>query len=90
MDRLDRRRLGQRQQIVVAFEMAGAAGESFAAEMRLLKPERLHLGAHCAIDHQDALGRLGAEARLGVDEARRILAEGIGHGHSLTRRYINA
>ena len=55
MDRLDRLRLGQCQKVVVALEVAVAAGETLAAEVALLEREALHLGAHRAVEHEDAL-----------------------------------
>jgi hypothetical protein len=54
VDILDRLRLGQDEEIVVALLMAGAAGEAIAAEMRFVEPQSLDLGAHGAVDDQDA------------------------------------
>ena len=64
MDVLDRLRLGEGQQVVVALEGAGATVEAGAAELRLAEAEALDLGAHRAVENEDALARgLGERAR---------------------------
>ena len=61
---LDRLRLGEGEKIVVALEMAFAAVEAGAAEMRLLEGEVLNLRPHRAVENEDALARgLGERAR---------------------------
>ena len=57
VDVLDRLRLRQRQQVVVALQMAFAADEALAAEMALLEPKPLNLRPHRAVEDQDALAR---------------------------------
>src|SRR5690606_8932062 len=54
VDILDRLRLRQDEQIVVALLMAGAAGKALAAEMRFVEPQSLDLGPHGTVDDQDA------------------------------------
>ncbi len=88
VDRLDRLGLGQRQQVVVALQVAGAGGEALAAEMCFFELEALHLGPHRAVEHEDALGRLGAEQRLAVG-GRGEAGEQVGHGASLGHNRIN-
>ena len=58
---LDRLRLGEGQKVVVALLMAVAARKPFAAEFRLLKAKPLDLGAHGAVDDEDALRRFGEQ-----------------------------
>ena len=66
MDFLDRRRLGQGQQVVVALLVAGAAAETVAAKMILPEAEPLDLRAHGPIEDEDTLTR-----RLHQRRARR-------------------
>jgi hypothetical protein len=54
MDVLDRLRLGERQKVVVALQVALARHETLAAEMALGEAERLDLGAHGAVENKDA------------------------------------
>ena len=55
MDRLDGRRSGQRQEIVVAAQVSGMIAEPVAAERRLVELVRLEHRAHRAVEDQDAL-----------------------------------
>ncbi len=57
VDRLDGVGLGQRQEVVVALEVAFAGLEAMAPEVALLVVQALDLGAHGAVEHQDALAR---------------------------------
>ena len=59
VDLLDRLRLAEDQEIVVALLMAGAADELVAAEMVLVEAEALDLRAHRAVEDQNALARGG-------------------------------
>ena len=70
VDVLDRLRLGQRQQVVVALQMAFAADEALAAEMLLLEREALNLRAHRAVEDQDALARRLEQLLARVASAR--------------------
>ena len=65
-------RLRQRQQVVVALEMALAADETLAAEVALLEREALNLGAHRAVEHEDALARRRPKSRRTVTFANEI------------------
>lgn len=58
MDVVDDVRLGDGQQVVVAFEILGVAGELGAAEVVLLEPVALDHGAHGAVDHQNPPAQL--------------------------------
>ncbi len=76
VDVLDRLRLGQDQQVVVAPEVAVKILETFAAERGLVIFEALDHGAHGAVEHQDALagcreqsGSLGREQARSSDQA---------------------
>ena len=71
MDVLDRLRLGQRQQIVVALEGAFAADETLAAELALVEAEVLDLGPHRAVEDQHALARRRRQRRGDVALSRR-------------------
>ena len=53
----DDRRLGQRQQIVVALEIAGPVAEPFAPVVGFLQAVALDHGAHRAVQDQDAAGQ---------------------------------
>ena len=55
MDVLDRLRLGERQKIIVALQGAVAGMKAIASEVRLIQIQALDLGAHRAINDQDAL-----------------------------------
>ena len=57
VDVLDRLRLGEDQQVVVALLVAGAAPKAIAAEVVLAEAEALDLRAHGAVEDQDALAR---------------------------------
>jgi len=67
MDLEDQLRLGQRQQVVVAFEIELPVGEALATIICLGQLARLNHGAHAAIEHQDTLVQQLAE--LGVQVA---------------------
>ncbi len=59
MDFLDRVRLAEDQEVVVALLVTGAADEALTAKGVLVEPEPLDLGAHGAVEDQDAFaGRL--------------------------------
>ena len=53
----DHVRLRQDQEIVVAAQVARPIGEALAAEPRLVELEILDLGAHRAVEHENALAR---------------------------------
>src|SRR5690606_31266839 len=63
----------QREQVVVALEVmpvrrarlpaVEAPGEAFTAVVGLLQAVALDHGAHCPVDHQDALGQRGLQPR---------------------------
>ena len=57
MDVFDRLRLGERQKIIVALQGAVAGMKTIAAEVRLTEIQALDLGAHRAVNDQDALAR---------------------------------
>ena len=71
VDVLDRLRLSQDQEVVVALQMAFANLEAIAAEMALGQTERLNLGAHRAVQNQNALTR-----RLAKGVRRALLMPG--------------
>ncbi len=66
---LDRLRLGQGQQVVVALLMAVAADEALAAEVGLLQAEALNFRAHRAVEDENALRAASAE-QLGGAQLR--------------------
>ena len=51
----DHFRLGQHQQIVIAFQIAAPVGETLTAEIALIQTIALDHGAHAAVQHQNAL-----------------------------------
>ena len=53
------RGLRQRQQVVVAFQVARPVAETLATELRFVQALTLDHGAHGAVEHQDALGEEG-------------------------------
>ena len=55
MDVLDRLRLAEDEQVVVALLVAGATDEAVAAEMVLIEAEALDLRAHGTVEHENAL-----------------------------------
>ncbi len=57
MDVLDRLRLRQDQEVVVAAQIAVKILVALAAKRRLVIFQRLDHGAHGAVEHQDALAR---------------------------------
>jgi hypothetical protein len=72
--------LGQDQKVVVALLMTGAADETVAAEMILLKSETLDLRAHRPVEDKDSLTRGGLErgkdfgaVRLGGDRPEEVI-----------------
>ena len=71
VDVLDRLRLGQRQQIVVALEGAFAADEALAAELGFVEAEVLDLRPHRAVEDQHALARRRRQRRADVALSRR-------------------
>ena len=71
MDVLDRLRLGQRQKVVVALQMAFARQKALAAEMALGEAERLDLRAHRPVEHENAPLRRLAQRVGGVLPARK-------------------
>ena len=62
-DILDRLRLRQRQEIVVALQMTFAADETIAAEVTLVEREVLNLRSHRAVEDENALA--GRRLKLG-------------------------
>ena len=90
VDVLDRARLGQRQQVVVALLVAGAVAEACSPEILLHQLQRLDFRAHRAVEHEDALAGGGFEggADLASVPFRQFGAEQgiqvrIGHGEAL-------
>ena len=76
MDRLDRMRLRQHEQIVVAAQVTRPIGETGAAEICLAEFMRLDHRAHRAVEHKNALSGSGAKF---------VMAIGRGHfGHQAT------
>ncbi len=82
MNILDRLRLSERQEVVVALLMAGAATEALAAEVILHETELLDLRSHGAIHDEDAFSRRLGELpqdfrtiRLGRDVSKRASAD---------------
>ena len=63
MDVLDRLRLGEDQEVVVAFQVALAAPKAVAPEVLLVEPKPLDLRAHRTVEDQDAC-RSGREQRV--------------------------
>ena len=59
VDIAHQRRLGQRQQVVVAFELAAPVAKALAAIVLFGEPGALDHGAHCAVEQKDALGEQG-------------------------------
>ena len=55
MDRFDDIRARQREQVVVALELAGPVGKALATEVRFLEAIILQHRAHAAIEDHDAL-----------------------------------
>ena len=80
MDILDGFRLGQVQKVVIALEMALAGAEAMAAKIVLRQAEQLDLGAHGAVENENALGcrlaqrllRLGRIAAFGEGSEKLI------------------
>ena len=66
VDRRDDVRLGDRQQVVVALEVARPVREALAAVARLRGPVALDRRAHGAVDHQDPLAEQRGELLGGV------------------------
>ena len=82
MDRAHGVGLGEREQLVVAAEVAAVIAESVAAERFVGQPERLDLGAHGAVEHHDAFA---CDLRDGVVAERVIRCELLaGHATSLS------
>ena len=61
VDIAHQRRLGQRQQVVVAFELAAPVAKALAAIVLFGEPGALDHGAHCAVEQKDALGEQGLQ-----------------------------
>ena len=61
MDLADHLRPRQRQQVVVALQVAWPVAEALAAVVGLTEPVRLHDRAHRAVEDQDALAQQAAE-----------------------------
>ncbi len=55
VDVLDRRGLGEHQQVVEAAQAGAVAGEAIAAERRLVEPQRLDHRPHRAVEDDDAV-----------------------------------
>ena len=77
VDLADQRRLGQRQQIVVALEVLLPVGKALASKGGLVQCVTLDHGAHGTVENQHAPVELGAQALFG----RR--GRTIGHGSRL-------
>src|SRR6185369_2165721 len=69
VDRLDRFRLSQRQKVIVTLQMTVAGVKVLAAKMALIEVEFLNLGAHRAIENQDAFTCRGCESSHGFRSA---------------------
>ncbi len=78
MDVFDRLRLGQRQEIVVALQEAVAGMKTIAAEVLFIQIQALDLGAHRAINDQDALAGGAFQRRQRVLAARWVGVKGGG------------
>ncbi len=61
MDLADQLGTGQRQQVVVALEVARPVAEALAAVISLAEPVRLDDGSHRAVEHQDPLAKQAPE-----------------------------
>ena len=83
VDRGDDVGLGEREQVVVALEVARPVGEALAAVARLGRPVALDRRAHRAVDHQDPLaeqrGELLGGVRADVDGQGCSSGPGLGH-----------
>ena len=60
MDRPDGGRLGQREQVVVAAQVARMVTEALTPVASLVECARLQHRAHRAVEHEDALGQQAA------------------------------
>ncbi len=85
VDILDRLRLAEDQQIVVALLVTGATHEFVAAEMVLVEAEALDLRAHRAVEDQNALTRGGFQSR---QHLRPVGLRGKSPEHFIERRLI--
>ena len=85
MDRPHGIGLGQRQQVVVALQVAWVVPEPVAAVPRLVEPVRLEHGAHRAIEHEDPLGKQTIEAGAPGRARERAKSGGV-HGFGGTGR----
>ena len=70
MDVLDRLRLGQGQEVVVALQMALAGVKPLAAKMPLVEAQALDLRAHRAVEDENPLVRRAVKGRQRVLLAR--------------------
>ncbi len=78
--------LGEDQEIVVALQIVGVVLETVPAEIRLRELAVLDLGAHRAVEHEDALGRGFAESREHFDA---VGGADVGHGDALFRFFCS-
>ena len=76
MNLLDDRRLGQHQQIIIAFEIAWPILETHAPEVFLLQVIALDHGAHRAIQNQDAVGEQSGQFGGAINSHRWDLENG--------------
>ena len=83
VDRGHQLRLGQRQQVVVALEVAGPVGEALAAVAGLVGPVALDRGAHRAVEDEDALAHELGQLRPEIGADERGVAGVVGHPASV-------
>ena len=67
MNRLDRMRLRQHEQIVIAAQIAWPVGETFAAEIRFAEFMRLDHRAHGTVEHENALSGGGTKFVMAIE-----------------------
>ena len=66
MDAPDEVGLRQRQQVVVASQVARPVAKALAAELRLVQALALDHGAHGAVEDEDPLAHQGGELRAAI------------------------
>ena len=76
MDVFDCLGLGEGQEIIVALQKAVARMKTFAAKVRLIEIKALDLGAHRAVNDQDALACDASQRRQRVLAGRQVRVKG--------------
>ena len=74
--------LGEDEKIVVAAQIVAVVAEALAAEILLGELQRLDLGAHGAVEHEDALGRGFAQGALDIGTVSEADGHSSVHRHS--------